>query len=108
MTRRVAVVTTSRADYSHLRWVLHDLQEHPQIELRLVAIGAHLTEEFGRAEAEIESDGLQVHERVECLLSSDSDVGMAKTIGVATLGLADTLAQIRPDLWLLIADQVVL
>ena len=38
-------------------------------------------------------------------LSSDTDVGMAKTIGVATLSLADCLGQMRPDLLLLIADR---
>jgi UDP-N-acetylglucosamine 2-epimerase (non-hydrolysing)/GDP/UDP-N,N'-diacetylbacillosamine 2-epimerase (hydrolysing) len=55
--------------------------------------------------AEIERDGLAVDERVECLLSSDTDVGMAKTIGVAILGLAEVLSRMRPDLLLLIADR---
>jgi len=105
MKRRIAVVTTSRADYSHLVWVLRELRDHPEIELRLIAVGAQLAEEFGRAETEVVADGLEVHERVECLLSSDSDVGMAKTIGVATLGLAEVLGRMRPDLLLLIADR---
>jgi UDP-N-acetylglucosamine 2-epimerase (non-hydrolysing)/GDP/UDP-N,N'-diacetylbacillosamine 2-epimerase (hydrolysing) len=105
MRRTIAVVTTSRADYGHLHWVLRELQDHPRVDLRLIAVGAHLTGEFGRAVEEIERDGLRVHETIECLLSSDSDVGMAKTIGVATLGLADTLARVRPDLLLLIADR---
>lgn len=55
--------------------------------------------------AGIEKDGFRVDVKLECLLSSDSDVGMAKTIGVATLGLADCLGQMRPDLLLLIADR---
>ena len=105
MSRRIAVVTTSRADYSHLYWVLRDLEAHPSIDLRLIATGAHLTQEFGAAVSEIESDGFTIDERVECLLSSDTDVGMAKTIGVATLGLAEVLGRLRPDLLLLIADR---
>jgi UDP-N-acetylglucosamine 2-epimerase (non-hydrolysing)/GDP/UDP-N,N'-diacetylbacillosamine 2-epimerase (hydrolysing) len=68
-------------------------------------MGAQLATEFGAAVREIESDGLRIDERVECLLSSDTDVGMAKTIGIATLGLADTLGRLRPDLLLLIADR---
>jgi UDP-N-acetylglucosamine 2-epimerase (non-hydrolysing)/GDP/UDP-N,N'-diacetylbacillosamine 2-epimerase (hydrolysing) len=103
--RTIAVVTTSRADYGHLYWPLRELQQRPEIDLRLIAIGAHLSPEFGRTVDEIEADGFPVHERVECLLSSDSDVGMAKAIGVATLGLADTLGRMRPDLLLLIADR---
>jgi len=105
MKRRIAVVTTSRADYSHLVWVLHDLRAHPAVDLRLIVTGAHLAEEFGRADSEIVGDGHRVDERVECLISSDTDVGMAKTIGVATLGLAEVLGRLRPDLLLLIADR---
>jgi len=106
MSRRtIAVVTTSRADYGHLYWPLRELQARPQVDLRLVALGAHLSPEFGHTAAEIDRDGFTVHERVECLLSSDTDVGMAKTIGVATLGLADVLSRMRPDLLLLIADR---
>ncbi len=103
--RRIAVVTTSRADWGHLVWVVREMKAHPVLEPTVVAIGAQLADEFGRAEREIEADGLTVDERVECLLSSDTDVGMAKTIGVATLGLADTLGRLRPDLALLIADR---
>ncbi len=106
MTRRtIAVVTTSRADYGHLYWPLHELRARPQVDLKLIAIGAHLSPEFGTTVGEIERDGFAVDERVEHLLSSDTDVGMAKSIGVALLGLADVLARMRPDLLLLIADR---
>jgi len=105
MSRKIAVVTTSRADYSHLHWVLRELEAHPDIDLRLLAVGAQLSPEFGTAADEIERDGFAIAERVECLLSSDTDVGMAKTIGVATLSLADALGRMRPDLLLLIADR---
>src|SRR5215469_1059606 len=105
MKRRIAVVTTSRADYSHLYWPLHDLFHHPNVDLRLIAMGPHLSPEFGQTVREIEQDGFPIAARIECLLSSDTDVGMAKTIGVATLSLADCLGQMRPDLLLLIADR---
>ena len=61
-------------------------------------MGPHLSPEFGHTVREIERDGLEIAARIECLLSSDTDVGMAKTIGVATLSLADCLGQMRPDL----------
>jgi len=105
MKRKIAVVSTSRADYSHLYWLLHDLSRHPDVDLQLIAMGSHLSPEFGATVGEIERDGLPIAARIECLLSSDTDVGMAKTIGLATLGLADCLGQMRPDLLLLIADR---
>jgi UDP-N-acetylglucosamine 2-epimerase (non-hydrolysing)/GDP/UDP-N,N'-diacetylbacillosamine 2-epimerase (hydrolysing) len=103
--RRIGVVTTSRADYSHLYWPLRELASHPGVELGLFTLGAHLAPEFGSTIREIESDGFPIKARIECLLSSDSDTGMAKTIGIAILGLADALTSWRPDLLLLIADR---
>ncbi len=105
MKRKIAVVTSSRADYSHLYWPLHDLAAHPDVELQLIAMGAHLSPAFGLTVQDIERDLFPIAGRVECLLSSDTDVGMAKTIGIAALGLADLLGKLRPDLLLLIADR---
>jgi UDP-hydrolysing UDP-N-acetyl-D-glucosamine 2-epimerase len=105
LKRVIAAVTTSRADYNHLYWPLHDLAAHPEIDLKLIALGPHLSPEFGSSVGQIEKDGFAIEARIECLLSSDTDIGMAKTIGVATLGLADCLGRMRPDLLLLIADR---
>ncbi|MGH9524061.1 MAG: UDP-N-acetylglucosamine 2-epimerase, partial [Terriglobales bacterium] len=105
MKRKIAVVTTSRADYSLLYWPLRDLAAHPDVDLKIVALGPHLSPEFGCTVQEIEKDGFHVDARIECLMSSDSDVGMAKTIGVATLSLADCLGHMRPDLIVLTADR---
>ena len=105
MKRTIAVVTSSRADYGHLYWPLRDLSEADAVDLRIVVLGPHLSPEFGHTLQEIEKDGFVIRARVECLLSSDSDIGMAKTIGVAVLGLADLFGAMRPDLLLLIADR---
>lgn len=102
---KIAVVTTSRADYGHLVWPLRDLRDTGAFDLKLIALGAQLSPEFGDTFREIEADGFTIDYKVECLLSSDTDVGMAKTIGVATLSLADILGEMRPDLLLLIADR---
>lgn len=96
------MVTSSRADYAHLRWLLHDLERHPAIDLQVIALGPHLSPSFGHTGSGIATGRLTT---VECLLDSDTDVGMAKTIGVATLGVADALARLRPDILLIIADR---
>lgn len=103
--RKILALTTSRADWGHLLSPLHHLKNQPGIQLSLVAMGSHLSPEFGTTVDQIETDGFEVNHRVECLLSSDSDVGMAKTIGIATLSLAELLDRERPDLLLLIADR---
>jgi UDP-hydrolysing UDP-N-acetyl-D-glucosamine 2-epimerase len=103
--RKIAVVTTSRADAGHLHWILKDLAAHPAVDLRIVSLGAHLSPEFGHTGKELHRKDLAPHVAIECLLSSDTDVGMAKTIGIATLGLADALGEMRPDVILLTADR---
>jgi UDP-hydrolysing UDP-N-acetyl-D-glucosamine 2-epimerase len=105
MRRRIAVITTSRADYSHLYWPLRDLSQNENVDLKIVALGPHLSPEFGNTVQEIVNDGFAIDARIECLLSSDTDVGMAKTIGIATLSLADLFGKMRPHLLLLIADR---
>lgn len=102
--KRVAVVSTSRADFAHLYWPLHYMRRHPQLEVHLLVTGAHLSPEFGDTGDLLRDLALPTIE-IESLMSSDTDVGMAKTIGVTTLGLADALDALRPDLMLLIADR---
>lgn len=85
-----------------MRWLLHDLGRHPAVELQVIALGPHLSPAFGHTGRDISAARVT---RVECLLDSDTDVGMAKTIGVATLGLADALDRLRPDILLIIADR---
>jgi UDP-N-acetylglucosamine 2-epimerase (non-hydrolysing)/GDP/UDP-N,N'-diacetylbacillosamine 2-epimerase (hydrolysing) len=101
LKRKIAVVTSSRADYAHLRWLLHDLEVHPAVDLQIITLGPHLSPAFGHTGRKVAASNLNI----ECLLDSDTDVGMAKTIGVATLGLADALGRIRPDILLLAADR---
>src|SRR5215471_13600458 len=105
MKRKIAVITTSRADYSHLYWVLVELRKRHDLHVDLITMGSHLSSEFGNTLDDISNDGFAPAVKIECLLSSDTDVGMAKTIGIATLGLADYLGTSRPDMLLLIADR---
>ena len=101
----IAVITTSLADYSHLYWPLRELAAHPDVDLKLVVMGSHLSPEFGLSAREIQKDGIAIAASVETLLSSDTDIGMAKSIGLAVLSLADQLGRMRPDILLLIADR---
>ena len=103
--RKIAVYTSSRAEYGHLYWLLKALEQEPSIELQLLVGGAHVSPTFGQTIEEIYQDGFKINAISENLLSSDSDVGMAKTIGLTTLSLADQLGALRPDLIIIIADR---
>ena len=105
MSRKVCVVTGSRADYGLLRWVMQGIKEHPSMDLSVLATGMHLSPEFGLTWKEIEKDGFVIDVRVEMLLSSDSPSGVAKSVGLGVMGFADALELVEPDLILVLGDR---
>ena len=103
--KQIAVITTSRADYGHLFWPLRLIEASPTLNLSLIVMASHLSDEFGNTVSQIEADGFHIANRIPCLVDTDSDVSMAKTIGRGIDGLADVLGEMRPDILLMIADR---
>lgn len=104
-TRRIAVVTTSRADWGHLVWPLRLLDQAPDIEVELLVGGAHLDARFGHTIDAIRAAGFEVAAEVPFLPDDDSDRGMGEGIGRAVIGFTEALSRLRPDLLLIIADR---
>ena len=102
---RVCLVTGSRAEYGLLRPVIAALKAEQGMIVSLVVTAMHLSPEFGLSIGEIEADGHRIDARVEMLLSSDSGVGVAKSMGLGTIGLADVFARIAPDIIILFGDR---
>jgi UDP-hydrolysing UDP-N-acetyl-D-glucosamine 2-epimerase len=103
--RRICIVTSSRADYGHLYWVMKEIQRQQALELQVAVTGMHLSPEFGLTAAVLESDGFRIDARVEGLLSSDTPVGVAKSIGLTTIGFADAFERLAPDMIVLPGDR---
>ena len=103
--RKICVVTGTRADYGLLRWLLHDIEADPDLELQLAVTGMHLAPEFGETVDAIEADGFNASARVEMLLSSDTPVGTAKSMGLGLIGFADAFSRLDPDLVVVLGDR---
>jgi len=101
--RRIGVVTTSRAEYGILRPVLHRINFFSeQMKLILYVGGAHLSPEFGNTWRQIE---FPIAEKVECLMSSDTPEGIAKSIGLTTYSFAQAYARTPVDILLITGDR---
>lgn len=105
MSRKICVVTGSRAEYGLLRWVMQGIRETPGMELQVVTTGMHLAPEFGSTWREIENDGFRIDYKVEMLLNSDTATAVTKSIGLGVIGFAEALQQLRPDLMVLLGDR---
>ena len=103
--RKICVVTGARAEYGLLRWVMEGIRNSPKLELQVIATGMHLSPEFGLTYREIEKDGFRIDRKVEMLLSSDTPVGIAKSMGLAMIGFADVFDELMPDLLLVLGDR---
>ncbi len=99
------MVTGTRAEYGLLRWVMQGVKDDPALSLQIVATGMHLSPEFGLTYREIEQDGFRIDRKVEMLVSSDTSVGISKSIGLGVLGFADVLDDLKPDLIILLGDR---
>jgi len=105
MTRRICVITGTRAEYGLLRCAMQGIKDDPELTLQVISTGMHLSPEFGLTYREIEQDGFRIDHKVEMLTSSDTSVGIAKSMGLGLIGFADALHELKPDLILVLGDR---
>lgn len=105
MKRRISVVTGSRAEYGSLYWIIHDIEKDPQLELQLIVTGMHLSPEFGSTVNDILSDGFFIADKIEMLLSADSQTAITTSMGVGMIGFAKSYERLRPHILLLLGDR---
>ena len=103
--RSIGVVTTSRADYSCYRPLLNAFKTDPEISPKLYVSGTHLSPEFGMTVRSVEDDGIEIVERVEMLLSSDTPEAIAKSMGLGLIGFSQAFSKYRPEILMVLGDR---
>ena len=95
--RRIAIVTGSRAEYGLLYWPVRDLLDLADFEVLLIVTGMHLSPEFGLTVRDIEKDEIPIAARVDMLVSSDTQGGVAKSMALGLIGFSDAIERLKPD-----------
>ncbi len=103
--RKIAIFTGTRAEYGLLYWLMKAIQIDPDLTLQVIVSAMHLSPQFGETWREIEADGFAIDAKVDMLLSSDSPVGIVKSMGLGTIGFADALERLKPDLLVVLGDR---
>lgn len=101
---RLCVVTGTRAEYGLLYWLMKEIQADPDLQLQLIVTGMHLSPEFGLTHKEIEKE-FTIDKKIEMLLSSDTGIGISKSIGLAQISFAEAFAELAPDLIIVLGDR---
>lgn len=103
--RRITVVTGTRAEYGLLRPSMRAIEADDELDLSVVATGMHLSPRHGYTVNEIRADGFTIDHELESLLDGDTGRSMAKSLSLSITGLADALAQLNPDVVMVLGDR---
>lgn len=102
---KIAVVTATRAEFGLLQPIIQKLSACEEFDVRVAVTGAHLSPEFGLTYQEILEGGVRIDRRIEILLSSDSPVGISKSMGLAMISFAEYFEETKPDALMALGDR---
>ncbi len=104
MKRKICVVTGTRAEYGLLYWLMKEIEADSELELQLIVTGMHLSPEFGLTYKEIEQE-FKIDKKIEMLLSSDTSIGISKSMGLAQISFAEAYEELKPDIVVVLGDR---
>jgi len=105
MKKKICVVTGTRAEFGLMFWIMKLLQKDEEVDLQVIVTGMHLSPEFGLTFQDIEKAGFRINKKIEMLLSSDSEIGISKSMGLAQISFAEAYHELAPDLIILLGDR---
>jgi len=103
--RKICVVLVDRANYGRMKPVMRAIQQHPELELQVLAAGTMVLERFNQPVELVRADGFPVDGLVYMELEGNTPATMAKSVGFGIVEFANEYLRLRPDVVLLIGDR---
>ena len=103
--RKVCVVVNSRANYGRIKSVLRAVQNHPDLELKLITGASALLWRFGNVAEQIKTDGFHIDAVVYSIVEGENPTTMAKSTGMGIMELVTQFENIKPDIVITVADR---
>ncbi|MGA1823493.1 MAG: UDP-N-acetylglucosamine 2-epimerase [bacterium] len=103
--KNVCVFTGTRAEYGLLNPLMNELKNDKAFAMDVMVTGSHLSPEFGLTYKTIEEDGFAIREKIEILLSSDTPVGLSKSMGLGMIGFSEAYERLKPDCIIILGDR---
>lgn len=103
--RRICVVIGSRANYSSIKSAMKAIQEHPALELQVVASASAVLERYGAVVDLVKKDGFKVDAKLFSMVEGENPATMAKSTGLGLLELPSVFEWLKPDIVLTVGDR---
>jgi UDP-hydrolysing UDP-N-acetyl-D-glucosamine 2-epimerase len=104
MSRKIALITGTRAEYGLLSGLAQELITQGA-DAQFIVTGAHLSAAHGMTVQQIEAEGLPIAARVDMHLHSDTPVALAQATGLALSGIAAALDALKPHIVVILGDR---
>ena len=102
--RKICVVTSTRAEYGLLYWLLKEISADSELKLQLIVTGMHLSPEFGLTYKEIEKE-FKIDKKIEILSSSHTSLDICAEMARVYEKFAPALVELKPDILVLLGDR---
>ena len=102
--RKICVVTSTRAEYGQLYWLLKEIEADSELELQIIATGMHLSPEFGLTYKEIEKE-FKIDKKIEIIGSSHSKLDICTEMAKVYEKFAPAFSELKPDILVLLGDR---
>lgn len=103
--KKVCVVIGSRANYSSIKSAMRAIQQHPELELQVVATASAILDRYGSVVDLIEADGFHINERLYMLVEGGNPITMAKSTGMGLIELPAVFERLKPDYVVTVGDR---
>lgn len=103
--KKIAIVTSTRAEYGILTPLIRLVNADTDLELQLLVTGTHLSMKYGNTVRLIESDGFPIAYRIPILEEGGTEYDASVTMANAVRGFAECFRDDRPDMVVLTGDR---
>lgn len=104
--RTILVVLVDRANFGRMWPVMQAIQEHPDLELRVLCAGSMVLERFGSTHQLVTDKGFTIDSKIYMEVEGSAPVSMAKSVGLGVIEFSSEILRIKPDIALIIGDRL--
>lgn len=103
--KSICVVIGSRANYSSIKSAMRAINDHPDLQLQVVASASALLDRYGSVVDLIRKDGFTIDAEVYTLIEGETPLTMAKSTGLGLIELPTVFDRLRPDFIITVGDR---